>query len=51
MITKLTFDLHGDNKLHILNVNYYKPIIQNFLKIYFQTKILILICAIFFHNT
>jgi hypothetical protein len=29
---KLTFDLERKNKLHILNIHYYKCIFKNFLK-------------------
>jgi len=36
---KLTFDLKIKNKLHILNLHYYKLIFQNFLKFYFEIKI------------
>jgi hypothetical protein len=36
---KLTFDLQRNNKLHILNLHYYKFIFQNFLKFYFEIKI------------
>jgi len=39
---KLTFDLQRNNKLHILNLHYYKLIFQNFLKFYFEIKILYL---------
>jgi hypothetical protein len=36
---KLTFDLQGNNKLHILNIHYYKLIIKKFLKFYFEVKL------------
>jgi hypothetical protein len=39
---KLTFDLQRNNKLHILNLHYYKFIFQNFLKFYFEIKFLYL---------
>jgi hypothetical protein len=39
---KLIFDLQINNKLHILNLYYYKLIFQNFLKFYFETKLLYL---------
>ncbi len=42
---KLTFDLPKFTKLHILNINYDKLMFQNFLKIYFEIKILIFICT------
>jgi hypothetical protein len=37
---KLAFDLQINNKLHILNIDYYKLKFQNFLKPYFEIKIL-----------
>ncbi len=40
---KLTFDLHTNIKLHILNINYHKIRFQNFFKFYFEIKILIFI--------
>jgi hypothetical protein len=36
---KLTFDLQRNNKLHILNIRYYKLIFQNVLQFYFEIKI------------
>jgi len=50
---KLTFDLHRNNKLHILKIDYFKYIFHNFLKLYFEIIIIILyahknICII--HN-
>ncbi len=36
---KLTFYLHKNNKLHILNINYYKLIFKKFLKLDFESKI------------
>jgi len=45
MCYKLTFDLHRNNKLHVLNINYYKLIFHNFLKIHFEIKFLIFICT------
>jgi hypothetical protein len=37
---KLTFDLQINNKLHRLNIDYYKLEFQNFFKFYFEIKIL-----------
>jgi len=34
----LTFDLQRNNKLHILNIHYYKLIFENFLKFYSEIK-------------
>ncbi len=42
---KLTFDLHINIKLHTLNKNYIKNIFQNFLKLYFEIKFCVFICA------
>jgi hypothetical protein len=39
---KLTSDLQRNNKLHILNLHYYKLIFQNLLKFYFEIKVLYL---------
>ncbi len=35
----LTFDLQRNNKLHILNILYYKFIFLNFFKFYFEIKL------------
>jgi hypothetical protein len=35
---KLKIDFQINNKLHILNLHYYKLIFQNFLKFYFEIK-------------
>jgi hypothetical protein len=37
---KLAFDLQTNNKLNILNIDYHKLEFQNFLKPYFEIKIL-----------
>jgi len=37
---KLTFDLQRNNKLHLMNLHYYKLIFQNFLKLFFEIKYL-----------
>jgi hypothetical protein len=49
---KLTFNLHKNIKLHILNINYHKFKFQIFLEIYFEIKILIFISIEnkFIHN-
>jgi hypothetical protein len=48
---KLTFDLQKNNKLHIVNLNYYKLIFKNFLKLYFEIKFNIYMHKFFLHHT
>jgi hypothetical protein len=48
---KLTFDLQINNKLHILNLHYYKLIFENFFKFYFETKFLYLYAQKKLHHT
>jgi hypothetical protein len=48
---KLTFDLQRNNRLHILNLHYYKLIFENFFKFYFETKFLFLYAQKKLHHT
>ncbi len=48
---KLAFDLQRNNKLHILNLHYYKLIYQNFLKFYFEIKFCIWMHKKYLHYT
>jgi hypothetical protein len=48
---KLTFDLQRNNKLHLMDLHYYKLIFQDFLKFYFEIKYLHLYAQKKIHHT